>query len=165
MIAKQPFQRGDVVRYGAGGTALMQIEYSMPNKGAREGLDWHGLQCMGGRGRAHETQMRHANDRDMEEWNRCAKVRGKSPDDLMSPDEFTRIRRKRDLSRQELARWLRLAPANSYQTIVDWETGKKPVSGPASAAMEWFDAGGTPKHVRGGTSDRTARAAASVSAE
>lgn len=147
-----PFRHGDIVRYGAGEAALMQVNYSTPAQ--RGGYLLHGLQCMGIPIREHESLCRPANERDLETWSKHARARGDNPLLSMTPARLASIRRGLGLTRNELARWLKLAPANAYKTLVDWETGAKPVTGPAESALEAFEAGFVPAHVRGGSSDR-----------
>lgn len=146
---------GDIVRYGPGETALMLLEYVSPAKGKQGGLYFNGMGCMGLRARAHASQCRAANAHDMEIWTARVRHRGAaSPYAVITWDGVRKIRMKLDLTRAELARWLMLAPANAHQTVTDWETGAKPVTGPASIALESFAAGFVPSHVRGGSSHR-----------
>lgn len=66
---------GDVVRYDAGPTALMQIEYVSPNHGGF-GDRFFGLQCMGGSCGAYASSCSPATEKDMATWRECA-VAGK----------------------------------------------------------------------------------------
>ena len=50
----------------------------------------------------------------------------------------------RPLRASELARALRLKGRDPGQTVLRWESGKAPVSGPASVAIEMMLAGATP---------------------
>lgn len=55
----------------------------------------------------------------------------------MTAAEFKSIRTRLGLTQSELARALRLG-ANGERTVRRWETGKIPVTGPASVAMEYM---------------------------
>jgi hypothetical protein len=56
----------------------------------------------------------------------------------------------RPLYAAELARALRLRGRDPGQTVLRWETGKAPVSGPASVAIEMMLAGAVPPdHLEG----------------
>lgn len=56
----------------------------------------------------------------------------------MTPANFKRIRKKLDLTQTQLAAILRI---EDIRTIRRWETGERPVSGPASYLMELLDEG------------------------
>jgi DNA-binding transcriptional regulator YiaG len=54
----------------------------------------------------------------------------------MTPSEAKRIRKDNGLSQTEMAHVLRIG---DIRTIRRWETGERPVSGPASILYELFD--------------------------
>lgn len=70
----------------------------------------------------------------------------------LSPDEMTAARRvlgerwglERALTYGEMARLLRLKPANGAETVMGWEEGRPAISGPVSVAVEMMLAGAEP---------------------
>lgn len=67
----EPFQAGDIVRYGGGSTALARL--SAPHAGG-----WHGSQCMGG-STFIGGSMYHATEEDLKKWGECAHYRKEAP--------------------------------------------------------------------------------------
>lgn len=75
-----------------------------------------------------------------------------APDSEMPPEAVRKLRATlgdrwgfgRPLHASELARALRLRGRDPGQTVLRWEAGKAPVSGPASVAMEMMLAGAMP---------------------
>lgn len=68
----------------------------------------------------------------------------------MAPADVSWVRDLLGLSLAELARWLRLSPENGARMVRDWESGRRPVTGPAGVAMQAFAEGFRPRHVRAG---------------
>ncbi len=66
----------------------------------------------------------------------------------MNRTEARRVREALGLSLGDLSRWLKLSPANGPRLVRDWEDGRRPITGPASVAIEAFDDGFRPAHVR-----------------
>lgn len=54
----------------------------------------------------------------------------------MKPSKIRAMRREMGMTQRELAAALRLQPASGRNTVRDWETGKRPITGPASMALE-----------------------------
>lgn len=66
---------GDIIRYGGGSTALMQIEYISKNHGGY-GDRFYGLHCLGGAHGAYASQCSEATAADIAQWQASA-VSGK----------------------------------------------------------------------------------------
>lgn len=70
----------------------------------------------------------------------------------MSPQEMTEARRAlgkmwgldRWLTYGEMAHLLRLRPENGSETVMKWEEGSTPITGPVSVAVEMMLAGAVP---------------------
>lgn len=56
----------------------------------------------------------------------------------MSPEEVKAARLELGLTQAELAERLRLSGANAGDTVRSWESGKRPISGPAQVAIEYM---------------------------
>jgi DNA-binding transcriptional regulator YiaG len=56
----------------------------------------------------------------------------------MTPERFTQIRERADLSRAQLAKVLRI---KEVKTIYRYEHGERPISGPVSLLMEMIEDG------------------------
>lgn len=56
----------------------------------------------------------------------------------MEPSDIKRMREELGMTRQELARELRLKPSSGDRTVLSWESGSYPIPGPASLALELF---------------------------
>lgn len=54
----------------------------------------------------------------------------------MTPESIRQLRKDLGMTQQEFATFLRLHPVTGGRTIRDWENGNRPVSGPASLALE-----------------------------
>lgn len=71
-----------------------------------------------------------------------------------TPDQVRNARRQLGLTQAELAERLRLAPATGKDTVRSWESGKRPITGPAQVALEYMlrdvDAGRTPSKLKEG---------------
>ncbi|QJB22060.1 hypothetical protein XccvBFoX7_gp02c [Xanthomonas phage FoX7] len=65
------FKAGDLVRYGSGSTALMQLV-------SKHEDGWHGIQCMGGPHYALECKLSKASAEDHFKWNGCGVYRTKA---------------------------------------------------------------------------------------
>ena len=55
-----------------------------------------------------------------------------------TPDQVLRARKRLGLTQAELAERLRLAPATGKDTVRSWESGKRPITGPAQVAIEFM---------------------------
>jgi len=56
----------------------------------------------------------------------------------VSPDDVRTARKRLGLTQAELAARLRLAPATGKDTVRSWESGKRPITGPAQVALEYM---------------------------
>lgn len=56
----------------------------------------------------------------------------------MEPDDVRAARQRLGLTQAELAERLRLAPATGKDTVRSWESGKRPITGPAQVAIEYM---------------------------
>lgn len=63
----------------------------------------------------------------------------------MTPAELKSIRQRHGLTQSELAALLRIS---DIRTIRRWETGDRPVSGPASVVLELMDTNSIELHLR-----------------
>ncbi len=64
----------------------------------------------------------------------------------MKPAKLKAIRKRRGLTLTRLAALLRL---ESTRTLMRWESGERPVSGPASIVLEMLDKGELPERYLG----------------
>lgn len=58
--------------------------------------------------------------------------------DWTQPDTVRQVRQRLGLTQAELAERLRLAPATGKDTVRSWESGKRPITGPAQVALEYM---------------------------
>lgn len=56
----------------------------------------------------------------------------------MTPDDVREARQRLGITQAELAVRLRLAPATGKDTVRSWESGKRPITGPAQVAIEYM---------------------------
>jgi DNA-binding transcriptional regulator YiaG len=54
------------------------------------------------------------------------------------PEQVKEARLRLELTQAELAERLRLAPATGKDTVRSWESGKRPITGPAQVAIEYM---------------------------
>jgi DNA-binding transcriptional regulator YiaG len=57
---------------------------------------------------------------------------------LWTPEQVKAARARLGLTQAELADRLRLAPATGKDTVRSWESGKRPITGPAQVAIEFM---------------------------
>lgn len=56
----------------------------------------------------------------------------------MEPSDIKRMREDLGMTRRELAEELRLSPHSGNRTVLNWESGRYPIPGLASLALELY---------------------------
>ena len=59
----------------------------------------------------------------------------------MTPETFQAIRQSADIDRQELADIILFSPATGAKTVREFETGRRPVTGPVCVIMRLINYG------------------------
>lgn len=71
----------------------------------------------------------------------------------MTPEEVAAARKRLGLTQAELASWLELEGVHAKDTVRKWESGARPISGPARVAIKAFLAGYRPVGLKDPAAD------------